>query len=91
MTAFDKVVDGQQTLHSGDVLRLATKPVLVGRALHFIVGEVSCDITLPPLQFAQPVSTSVWLPGDLAVTPFCRRTLSVTIMVAKTTEPYFFV
>ena len=62
VTAFDSVVDGQQTLHSGDVLRLATKPVLVGRALHFIVGEVSCDITLPPLQFAQPVSTPVWLP-----------------------------
>lgn len=41
VTAFDSVEDGQQTLHSGDVLRLATKPVVVGRALHFIVGQAS--------------------------------------------------
>ncbi|KAL0055143.1 hypothetical protein WJX82_007626 [Trebouxia sp. C0006] len=40
VTAFDSVEDGQQTLHSGDVLRLATKPVVVGRALHFVVGQV---------------------------------------------------
>jgi len=41
VTAFDSVEDGQQTLHNGDVLRLATKPVVVGRALHFIVGQAS--------------------------------------------------
>jgi len=44
VTAFDSVEDGQQTLHNGDVLRLATKPVVVGRALHFIVGQVSICI-----------------------------------------------
>ncbi len=46
VTAFDSVEDGQQTLHNGDVLRLATKPVVVGRALHFIVGQVSMCIFL---------------------------------------------
>ena len=39
-TAFSTVVDGQQTLHSGDALRFATKPVVVGRALYFVVGQV---------------------------------------------------
>ena len=43
LTAFDSVDDGHRTLHSGDVLRLATKPVVVGRALHFIVGQVSAS------------------------------------------------
>lgn len=41
VTTFSSVSDGQRTLQSGDVLRLATKPVLVGRALHFVVGQVS--------------------------------------------------
>ena len=39
-TAFSTVVDGQHTLRSGDALRLATKPVMVGRALYFVVGQV---------------------------------------------------
>ena len=40
VTAFSTVVDGQHTLHSGDALRLATKPVVVARALYFVVGQV---------------------------------------------------
>ncbi|KAL3158051.1 hypothetical protein ABBQ32_011660 [Trebouxia sp. C0010 RCD-2024] len=39
-TAFNTVIDGQRTLQSGDALRLTTKPVLVGRALYFVVGQV---------------------------------------------------
>lgn len=39
-TAFSTVVEGQYTLHSGDALRLATKPMVVGRALYFVVGQV---------------------------------------------------
>lgn len=40
-TAFHSVLDGKQTLRTGEVLRLATKPVLVGRALYFTVGQVN--------------------------------------------------
>lgn len=60
MTAFESVVDGQQTLKYGDVLRLATKPVLVGRALHFIVGQVNTHLlTLSARQEAEPT----WIIG----------------------------
>ena len=48
VTAFSTVVDGQHTLRSGDALRLATKPVAVGRALYFVVGQVSTANPYPP-------------------------------------------
>ena len=47
VTAFSTVVDGQYTLHSGDVLRLTTKPVVTGRALYFVVGQVSAANPYP--------------------------------------------
>lgn len=47
VTAFTTVVDGQHTLQSGDALRLATKPVVVGRALYFVVGQVSAANSCP--------------------------------------------
>ena len=47
VTAFSTVVDAQRTLQSGDVLRLATKPVIVGRALCFVVSQVSAANTYP--------------------------------------------
>ena len=49
VTAFHNVLNGKQTLQSGDVLRLATKPVLIGKALFFIVGQVTSVLTLPCL------------------------------------------
>ena len=53
VTTFSSVSDGQHTLQTGDVLRLATKPVLVGRALHFVVGQVSA-CSVPCMQLSQP-------------------------------------
>ena len=49
VTAFHSILDGKQTLHSGDVLRLATKPVLIGQALFFIVGQVVSTLMSPCL------------------------------------------
>ena len=62
-TAFNTVVDGQRTLQSGDALRLTTKPVLVGRALYFVVGQVS-GVSIAcffPSQFCLLPSAAEWI------------------------------
>lgn len=59
-TAFNTVVDGQRTLQSGDALRLATKPVLVGRALYFVVGQVSAANTHLTHSLAVAAYTEYW-------------------------------
>ena len=40
VTAFDRVADGTRTLQKGDALRMSTKPILAGRAVNFLVGQV---------------------------------------------------
>ena len=44
VTAFEQVIDGERVLRKGDALHMATKPIFAGRALHFLVGQVSTSI-----------------------------------------------
>jgi len=39
ITAFDRITDGARTVAIGDAVRLASRPPLVGEALHFIVHQ----------------------------------------------------
>ncbi len=40
MTAFERITDGLLPVGVGDLVRLATKPQVVGRVLHFSVPQV---------------------------------------------------
>lgn len=41
VTCFNRVIDGERVLSKGDAMHMATKPSFAGRAVYFLVGQVS--------------------------------------------------
>lgn len=46
VTAFNRVIDGERVLSKGDKVYMATKPSFAGKAVHFLVGQVSIAVFL---------------------------------------------